>query len=74
MNENAVPPRSAPPDVEVVVPVYNEEHVVADNVRRLHAYLSNGFPYSTADHDRRQRQSSDATFQIAHGSPTSSTA
>ncbi|MEN3533972.1 bifunctional glycosyltransferase family 2/GtrA family protein [Microbispora sp. ZYX-F-249] len=31
--------------VEVVVPVYNEERVLAASVRRLHAYLSGDFPY-----------------------------
>jgi len=31
--------------VEVVVPVYNEEHTVERCVRRLHAYLSETFPY-----------------------------
>jgi putative flippase GtrA len=31
--------------VEVVVPVYNEERVLATNVRRLHGYLSARFPY-----------------------------
>ncbi|MEV4458180.1 bifunctional glycosyltransferase family 2/GtrA family protein [Microbispora sp. NPDC049633] len=31
--------------VEVVVPVHNEERVLAASVRRLHAYLSGDFPY-----------------------------
>ncbi|WP_169980531.1 bifunctional glycosyltransferase family 2/GtrA family protein [Microbispora sp. H10836] len=31
--------------VEVVVPVYNEERVLAASVERLHAYLSGDFPY-----------------------------
>ncbi|MGI5156293.1 glycosyltransferase [Microbispora sp. CA-102843] len=31
--------------VEVVVPVYNEERVLAASVGRLHAYLSGDFPY-----------------------------
>ncbi len=65
MNENTLPPRGAPPDVEVVVPVYNEEHVVADNVCRLHAYLSNAFPYSAVV-TVIDNASSDATFEIAH--------
>ena len=47
------------------MPVYNEEHVVADNVRRLHAYLSNGFPYSAVV-TVVDNASSDATFEIAH--------
>lgn len=32
--------------VDVVVPVYNEQHVLADSVRRLYAYLSHEFPYA----------------------------
>ena len=39
-------PSAAPPVVDVVVPVYNEEHDVAPSVRRLHRYLSNGFPFT----------------------------
>ena len=48
------PPRTAaaPDDrsrsrklVEVVIPVYNEERVLAASVRRLHAYLNLTFPY-----------------------------
>jgi putative flippase GtrA len=31
--------------VEVVIPVYNEERVLAASVRRLHAYLTDTFPY-----------------------------
>jgi len=31
--------------VEIVVPVYNEEHVLAASVRRLHSYLRQNFPY-----------------------------
>ncbi|HEU5027780.1 MAG TPA: bifunctional glycosyltransferase family 2/GtrA family protein [Spirillospora sp.] len=31
--------------VEVVIPVYNEERVLAASVRRLHAYLADTFPY-----------------------------
>jgi putative flippase GtrA len=33
-------------DVEVVVPVYNEQAALEDSVRRLHAFLSEGFPFS----------------------------
>ncbi|WP_262403347.1 dolichyl-phosphate beta-glucosyltransferase [Actinomadura sp. CNU-125] len=32
--------------VEVVVPVYNEEHVLAASIGRLHAYLADNFPYA----------------------------
>ncbi|WP_323189311.1 dolichyl-phosphate beta-glucosyltransferase [Kitasatospora sp. NBC_00240] len=39
------PTRAATKLVEVVVPVYNEEHVLERCVRRLHAYLDETFPY-----------------------------
>jgi putative flippase GtrA len=32
--------------VDVIVPVHNEAHVLADNVGRLHGYLSDRFPFS----------------------------
>jgi putative flippase GtrA len=50
--------------VEIVVPVYNEEHILAASVRRLHAYLAENFPYrfriTVADN-----ASTDATWQVA---------
>ncbi|GAA5006059.1 bifunctional glycosyltransferase family 2/GtrA family protein [Kitasatospora paranensis] len=50
--------------VEVVVPVYNEEHTVERCVRRLHAYLGETFPYpyriTIADN-----ASTDRTWQVA---------
>ncbi|MGK5551500.1 glycosyltransferase [Actinomadura kijaniata] len=50
--------------VEVVVPVYNEEHVLEASVRRLHAYLSGTFPYpfriTVADN-----ASTDRTWRVA---------
>ncbi|MFC1435211.1 glycosyltransferase [Streptacidiphilus sp. N1-3] len=50
--------------VEIVVPVYNEERVLAASVRRLHAYLLATFPYrftiTVADN-----ASTDATWQVA---------
>jgi len=50
--------------VEVVIPVYNEERVLAANIRLLHTYLTCDFPYSfvitIADN-----ASTDATFAIA---------
>ncbi|MEY9962965.1 putative flippase GtrA [Streptacidiphilus sp. MAP12-16] len=50
--------------VEIVVPVYNEEHVLAQSVRRLHAYLVENFPYrfqiTIADN-----ASTDTTWQVA---------
>ncbi|OIV37838.1 glycosyl transferase [Mangrovactinospora gilvigrisea] len=42
-----VPRGAAPPLVEVVVPVYNEEHVLERSIRRLHAYLTDEqFPFT----------------------------
>jgi len=39
--------RLAPaPEVEIVVPVHNEERVLAASVRRLHRFLSAEFPFS----------------------------
>jgi putative flippase GtrA len=45
-------PRERPPavlrdaTVEIVIPVRNEEHHLGPSVRRLHAHLSNQFPFS----------------------------
>src|SRR3954469_22290810 len=44
-------PRRAPaavaaPDVEIVVPVYNEAAGLEHSIRRLHRFLSDGFPFS----------------------------
>jgi len=61
MNEIAT---VAPPDIEVVVPVYNEAHVVEANVRGLHAYLTNCLPY-TATITIVDNASTDGTFDIA---------
>ncbi|GAT65873.1 polysaccharide synthesis protein GtrA [Planomonospora sphaerica] len=50
--------------VEVVVPVHNEQRVLAESVRRLHAYLTGTFPYAfrvtIADN-----ASTDGTWRIA---------
>ncbi|WP_424530896.1 glycosyltransferase [Sphaerisporangium viridialbum] len=52
--------------VEVVVPVYNEQRVLAQSVRRLHDYLTRTFPYgfriTVADN-----ASTDGTWDIATG-------
>ncbi|MEZ0091552.1 glycosyltransferase [Streptacidiphilus sp. EB129] len=52
--------------VEIVVPVHNEERVLAQSVRRLHAYLASTFPYrfriTIADN-----ASTDGTWQVAAG-------
>src|SRR4051812_42535225 len=55
---------TAAPDVEIVVPVYNEEAGLDRSIRRLHRFLLDGFPFSwrivIADN-----ASVDATPQIA---------
>ncbi|EKX61116.1 glycosyltransferase, group 2 family protein [Streptomyces ipomoeae 91-03] len=60
MNAGGVRQRS----VEIVVPVYNEAHVLADSVGRLHAYLEAAFPFpfrvTIADN-----ASTDATWETA---------
>ncbi|MEO7982432.1 MAG: dolichyl-phosphate beta-glucosyltransferase [Sporichthyaceae bacterium] len=57
-------PVAAPPVLDVVVPVHNEEADLARSVRRLHEHLSASLPYSfritVADN-----ASTDATFDIA---------
>jgi glycosyltransferase involved in cell wall biosynthesis len=59
-------PGAAAPDVEIVVPVYNEAIALEQSVRRLHRFLSDGFPFSwrivIADN-----ASFDATPEIARG-------
>jgi putative flippase GtrA len=53
------------PDVELVVPVHNEELILARSVRRLHGYLTESFPFSwrivIVDN-----ASTDATLRIGH--------
>jgi putative flippase GtrA len=61
----AAAPLPAPvPDVEIVVPVHNEEASLERNLLRLYAYLSADFPYSwrvtVVDN-----ASTDATFPVA---------
>lgn len=41
------PDSTRTPVLEVVIPVYNEERDLAGCVRRLHAFLRDGFPFST---------------------------
>ena len=57
-------PRGRARLVEIVIPVYNEEHVLAQSVHRLHAYLVENFPYrfriTIADN-----ASVDTTWQVA---------
>src|SRR4051812_21688133 len=37
---------ASPPQVEVVVPAFNEQEALAASIRRLHGHLSAGFPFS----------------------------
>ena len=39
-------PIPAAPDIEIVVPVYNEAAGLEHSIRRLHRFLSDGFPFS----------------------------
>jgi glycosyltransferase involved in cell wall biosynthesis len=39
-------PLASPPQVEVVVPVYNEERVLRHSIGRLHRYLGESFPFT----------------------------
>ncbi len=54
------------PAVDVVIPVYNEERDLGPNVRRLHAYLAESFPFRSvitiADNASR-----DGTLAVAEG-------
>jgi len=51
-------------EVEIVIPVHNEEHVLAESVDRLHSFLQNGFPFS-ADVTVADNASTDATLAVA---------
>jgi putative flippase GtrA len=37
------------PRVDIVIPVYNEQAALAGSIQRLHAFLSEGFPYASTD-------------------------
>ena len=39
-------PRTVQPVVDIVVPVYNEAHVLGHSIERLHLYLTSQFPFS----------------------------
>src|SRR6478735_7126183 len=41
-----VRPETAPPVVDIVVPVYNEQQVLAASVERLQRYLAERFPFT----------------------------
>lgn len=55
---------TAPVDVEIVVPVYNESRVLEGSIRRLCGFLANGFPLSWAV-VIADNGSSDGTLAIA---------
>jgi glycosyltransferase involved in cell wall biosynthesis len=52
------------PAVDVVIPVYNEERDLAQNVRRLHAYLRDEFPFA-ARITIADNASTDGTWSVA---------
>lgn len=52
------------PNVEIVVPVYNEEHVIVASVGRLHDYLEEHFPLSWSI-TIADNASTDATLALA---------
>ncbi len=56
--------RAVPPDVEIVVPVYNEEASIERSLLRLYAYLSCDFPF-TWQVTVVDNASTDATYAIA---------
>jgi glycosyltransferase involved in cell wall biosynthesis len=64
MNETTAAGGARQRSVEIVVPVYNEAHVLVDSISRLHAYLEDSFPFpfqiTVADN-----ASTDATWQVA---------
>ena len=53
-----------PPIVDIVVPVYNEEHDLEPSIRRLRAYLDERFPFA-ARITIADNASTDATWPIA---------
>ena len=59
-------PTSAPPVVEVVVPVHDEAEDLATSVRRLHRYLVERFPF-TFRITIADNASTDGTLEIARG-------
>jgi glycosyltransferase involved in cell wall biosynthesis len=63
---NADSPHYAAPEVEIVVPVRNEERELVPNVRRLVAHLRDGFPF-TARVTIADNGSTDATWALARG-------
>ncbi|HJQ41683.1 MAG TPA: bifunctional glycosyltransferase family 2/GtrA family protein [Jatrophihabitantaceae bacterium] len=62
--ELARPIASHTVDVEIVVPVFNEEADLAPSVRRLHEFLSEQFPFSAVV-TIADNASTDATWRVA---------
>jgi glycosyltransferase involved in cell wall biosynthesis len=59
--------------VEIVVPVHNEAHVLADSTGRLHAYLEESFPFpfritiaDNASTDATWEEATDLTLRLPH--------
>ncbi|MEV6759441.1 glycosyltransferase [Streptomyces sp. NPDC051105] len=59
--------------VEIVVPVHNEAHVLADSIGRLHAYLEDSFPFpfrvtiaDNASTDATWTMATDLTLRLPH--------
>ncbi len=50
------PVHPAPVRLDIVVPVYNEQAVLARSIRRLHDHLADTMPFELADRHRRQRE------------------
>ena len=48
-----VAPAQAAPEIDIVVPVYNEAAGLEQSIRRLHRFLSDGFPFNYVLHARR---------------------
>lgn len=46
LNHGCMDRRDTPIDVEIVLPVFNEERVLADSVHRIHRFLTADFPFS----------------------------
>jgi glycosyltransferase involved in cell wall biosynthesis len=63
---NVDSPLYAAPEVEIVVPVRNEERELVPNVRRLVAHLRDSFPF-TARITIADNGSTDATWALARG-------
>jgi glycosyltransferase involved in cell wall biosynthesis len=61
---SVTPPATAPPAVDIVIPVYNEQHALEESVRRLHAYLTHQLTF-TFQITIADNASTDATFTIA---------